>query len=198
MGTFHFLRPYWLLALLPLAVLFWHLLRAPSGPGAWRNVCAPHLLAHLLVGPARRPSCLPWLLLGLGWLLAVLALAGPAWKRLPAPLFQAQIARVLVLDLSESMNATDVEPSRLVRARYKLLDLLAQTHEGQIGLVVYAGESFVVAPLTHDAADGRRPGATAQSRAHAGTGQPCRPGAAPRRSPAAAGGHHARRRAVGE
>jgi Ca-activated chloride channel family protein len=132
-----------------LAFIAWRLLRQSSGTSAWESQCDPHLLARLLVHRTSHHR-LPLLLLAVGWTLAVFALAGPAWQKLPQPVFQAQAARVMVLDLSPSMNAPDLRPSRIDRARFKLLDLLARFREGQTGLVVFAGASFVVSPLTDD------------------------------------------------
>ena len=90
--------------------------------------------------------------MGLTWTLAVVALAGPAWTRLQSPAFRGQSAWVLVLDLSPSMAATDVEPSRVTRARYVAADLLSEAHDSRVGLVVFAGETHTVAPLTSDVA----------------------------------------------
>ncbi|MDX1655460.1 MAG: VWA domain-containing protein, partial [Candidatus Competibacteraceae bacterium] len=152
MSDFHFLRPLWLLALLPLGVLLWRLTKARGGGGDWMGVCDPHLLAQLQIKGSGSATRRLLGLLGLGWTLAVLALAGPAWQQRPVPVFQSVTARVIVLDLSHSMAATDLAPSRLVRARYKIKDILARSGEGQVGLVVYAGAAFTVAPLTQDGA----------------------------------------------
>ena len=114
----HFLRPQWLLALAPLALLMWRLWRTTGAHTPWAALCDARLLRHLLVdgeGGVRRS---PLVLLASAWLLAVLALAGPTWSRWPAPVYRAQAARALVLDLSRSMDATDVQPSRLSAARY--------------------------------------------------------------------------------
>lgn len=147
----HFLRPAWLAAVPLLVLLWWRLERTllPRG-GAWRAVCDPQLLAAQLVdsGASHWPLRL---LLG-GWLLAALALAGPTWSQRPQPLAQSLTTRVVVLDLSRSMTATDVKPSRLIRARYKAADALNQSRDGQVGLVVFAGAAFTVAPITRDAA----------------------------------------------
>jgi Ca-activated chloride channel family protein len=106
---------------------------------------------RLLVRPLRGDSRLPlWLLAG-GWLLAVIALADPVWEKQPQPVFRTEAARVVVLDLSRSMDSSDLKPSRLERARYKVEDVLRRSEEGQVGLVVFAGDAFVVAPLTQDA-----------------------------------------------
>ncbi len=147
----HFIRPLWL-TLLPLAVilpLLWRRLRRPSGD--WSRICDDHLLRWLSVGKsAAKPSRIaPWLA-GLVWLIAAVALAGPSWQKLPDSSFTSRDARVLVLDLSLSMLAEDLKPSRLAQANFRLSDMLEATTEGQTGLVAYAGDAFVVSPLTDD------------------------------------------------
>ncbi len=147
----HFLRPWWLAALLPLALLLWRLRRHGGGASDWRGLVDPHLLPHLLVddgGAARRIAPA---LLGLGWLLGVLALAGPTWERLPQPVYQAQQYRVLLLDISREMDAADVPPSRMAQARFETLDLLQRSGEGQTALIAYAAEPYVISPLSADA-----------------------------------------------
>ena len=106
----HFLRPLWFLALLPLPWLLWRLGRANTGTEAWRGLVDAHLLRHLLVDEDARVRRLPRVLLALGWLLGVTALAGPVWERLPQPLYQAQAQRVIVLDLSPDMDALIFTP----------------------------------------------------------------------------------------
>lgn len=146
----HLLRPWWLLGLLPLGLLVWRLRLRGRGTGIWEGVCDTHLLPHLLVGGGRELRY-PLVLLGIAWLIAVLALAGPAWSKLPQPVYRGQSALVLILELSPSMDAADLRPSRLDRAKFKLLDILKRTREGQTALVVYADDAFVVSPLTDDA-----------------------------------------------
>lgn len=151
LGMVHFIRPLWL-ALLPLAVLLpwlWRRLRRPAGD--WSRVCDPHLLRWLSVeqgGQGRRRAG-PWLA-GLALLATVLALAGPSWQKLPDASWSARDARVIVLDLSASMLAEDLRPNRLTRTRFRLADLLDVTSEGQVGLISYAGDAYVVSPLTND------------------------------------------------
>ena len=88
---------------------------------------------------------------GLITLLLIIAISGPSFRQKSVPVFQAEHAQVILLDLSLSMNATDIQPSRLERAKFKLMDLLNKTKEGTVALVVYAGDAFIISPLTSDA-----------------------------------------------
>jgi Ca-activated chloride channel family protein len=118
----------------------------------WEKIVEPHLLQFLATRPAiQKTRLLPWIMCFTGTLL-LLALAGPVWEKAPQPLLQKSQARVLVLDLSYSMLATDIKPTRIDRARFKLEDLLKRFVEGETALIVYAGEAFVISPLTHDPA----------------------------------------------
>ena len=151
MTHLHLMRPEWLWLLLPAGLLALLLWRGRQHSGGWRNVIDPQLLPYL-VSPQqgkRGPTLLP--LVCLGWVLAAVAASGPSWEKLPQPVHRKQDALVIVLDLSYSMKAADLAPSRTDRARQKILDLLAQRREGQTALVAYAGDAFVVSPLTQDA-----------------------------------------------
>ncbi len=148
----HFIRPGWLLAL-PLALLlpwFWKRMRKPAGD--WEKVCDPHLLRWLSVGQSESGGSgyAGAVLSGLAIAIAALALAGPSWQQLPESSLAARDARVIALDLSASMLAEDLRPNRLTRARFRIADLLQQAEEGQTGLVAYAGDAYVVSPLTND------------------------------------------------
>lgn len=149
-NDFHFIRPYWLLALLPAAALLVMLLRNKLSRGNWSTVCDAALLPYLLQEKAVGTRRMPLLLGGIMAVLAIVALAGPTWQRLPSPVFRNTSALVIALDLSRSMDAEDVKPSRLTRARYKIADLLRQRKDGQTALLVYAGDAFTVTPLTDD------------------------------------------------
>lgn len=148
----HFLHPAWLLALPPLWLLTAWLGRSNSNDGNWSRIVDSELLPLLRVSEGRRARSGWPLLVGTIWTLAVLALAGPAWNRIESPAFRAPGSWVLVLDLSPSMAATDVSPSRIGRARYAAADILAAAHDAHVGLVVFAGEAHTVAPLTSDVA----------------------------------------------
>ena len=148
-SEFHFIRPWWLLGVL-LPVLFWHLRRKKRSHSAIDDLVDTHLQSVVVDLPEQQASNnAGHLLMFIIGLLSV-ALAGPSWERLPQPLHQLQQGRVLVLSLSESMNNRDMQPSRLKRAKFKLADLLSSAPGVLTGLVAFAGEAFVVAPLSDD------------------------------------------------
>jgi Ca-activated chloride channel family protein len=151
MSEFHFLRPLWLVAL-PLGVwLIWRLLGQSGTRGNWVAVVDPRLQPYVLMRPdAFGASRWPLLAALTAWSVAALALAGPTWERMPVPAFRSDDALVVALDLSRSMDAGDLEPSRLTRAKLKLLGLLERRGGGQTALVVFSAHAFTVTPLTTD------------------------------------------------
>ncbi|KGE51289.1 VWA domain-containing protein [Xanthomonas axonopodis pv. vasculorum] len=150
--SLHLMRPMvlWaLLAIVPAAAL-WHWRRRDAD--VWRQSVDAHLLPKLLASGSRR-GWLGFVLAALTYTLAVIAMSGPSWRQTERPVFQSSTSLVVVLDLSSSANATDLPPSRLLQARAKLATLLRKRAGGEVALLVYAGESFTVAPLTEDSAN---------------------------------------------
>ncbi len=151
--AFHFIRPLWLLALLPMAWLWWRLYRGSAQSNQWQHAVDPELLDHLLDGEqGSRDNRYLYLVLALAWLVAVVALAGPSWERRDVPTYRNVTERVLVIDLSRSMNVQDVKPYRLGRVRQKVEDIVNKGGDVENAVVVYAATPFVVSPLTNDAA----------------------------------------------
>lgn len=150
LSEFHFLRPVWLLAiaLLPLTWLVWRKTR--SDAGAWRSMVDAHLLPHLLEASGERARNGGAWLAAAVWILACIALAGPAWERISLPLYRNDAARVIALELAPTILAADIKPTRLERARYKINDILLASRDMQTALIGYSGDAFVAAPLTDD------------------------------------------------
>ncbi|HDM8036810.1 TPA: VWA domain-containing protein, partial [Vibrio fluvialis clinical-1] len=147
MSDFVFLSPQCFWALIPLGgLVLWLSRRAKN-----QTLIAPHLATALgLASPKNQRGALH--LVALGWLIAVTALAGPSFETQPRPSYSANNARVVVMDMSLSLHATDIKPNRLAQARYKVLDLLKGWQEGSTALVAYAGDAYTVSPLTSDSA----------------------------------------------
>lgn len=152
LSELHFIRPWWLLVMIPSWLLCVYLWRQKKQALGWQGAINPKLLNHLVDAPTTRSSKLPWLLLAILATIAAIAIAGPTWEKLPQPVHQKVDALVIVLDLSRSMDAEDIKPSRLVRARHKVLDILKQREEGLTGLIAYSADAHIVSPLTDDTA----------------------------------------------
>jgi Ca-activated chloride channel family protein len=153
LGPLHFLRPEWLSALLLLPVLAWWLRRGAAAPAQWKRAIDPHLLPHLLdPGTARRRRGLA-LIAALAYALGVIALAGPAWRQVDEPSWQARQPVVVAVDLSSASLAGDLPPTRVAQLRARLTRLLQSHRDGPIALVAFADDAFTVAPLTDDAAN---------------------------------------------
>jgi len=147
---FHFLRPLWLL-LIPAAVLIWHLVaHRQDVRSRWKGIIAPHLLDALIVGEQSRWRLRPIHLVMLTLILGAIGLAGPTWERELPPFTEDTAPLVVALDLSQSMDAIDIQPSRLERAKQKVRDLLKLRTGARTALFVYAGSAHMVLPLTED------------------------------------------------
>lgn len=153
--TFHFLRPLWLLVIFPGFLLTWYFLNQKKRALNWRGAISEDLLKYLVdtgnSGFASKwKTNSPWYIFFTAWVISSIALAGPTWEKLPQPVHQRQDALVIVLDLSLSMMAEDVKPSRIIRAKHKIQDILAQRTEGLTALIAYSGDAHIVSPLTDD------------------------------------------------
>lgn len=145
----HFLRPEWFLALLPLIAILLLLWKNTKISTTWERYISPHL-AKVLVNTSETTQKHQLKILTLTWLIAVLALSGPAFTKKALPVFQTDQGRVLVMDMSLSMYATDLKPNRLAQAKYKATDFINALTEGETALVAYSGEAFTISPLTRD------------------------------------------------
>lgn len=147
----HFLRPWWLLALLVPPLILWLAARSDDLRDRWKGMIAPHLLDKLIVEATRHGRINPsWLLAGLMALGAVAA-AGPAWQREAPPFVEDTAPLVIAVDLSPTMDAIDISPSRIERTKLKIRDILAARPGAKTAIVAYAGTAHLVVPLTEDA-----------------------------------------------
>jgi Ca-activated chloride channel family protein len=149
-ANFHFIRPQWLLMLIPILLLFWLLRRKQSATKQWDRFISPHLLKHLIVGTEQKRRLRPVNLLMPVFILASLALSGPTWLQEPLPFTEDEAPLIIAMDLSAEMNAVDIQPSRLERAKQKVRDLLAERSGARTALLAYAGSAHMILPLTDD------------------------------------------------
>ncbi|MQQ34859.1 VWA domain-containing protein [Pseudomonas sp. SZ57] len=146
----HWFRPEWLLITPLLALLIWRLWHRQKRAGRWQMLLPTHFHEVLLNGGRGSNSKLPWVALGLAWLLALFALLGPSWQRVEQISQKPVDPLVVILELTPQMLATDTPPTRLEQARRKLLDLLQKRSDAQTAIVVYAGSAHTLVPLSDD------------------------------------------------
>ncbi len=147
---FHFIRPWWLLGLLSFALLLFIQLQRRDVLTQWKHVIADHLLPNMIVERDSKSWFGPLGVMGLVNIILFIALAGPSWEKRPSPFSEDNAALVIALDVSESMDQNDIQPSRLQRAKQKVMDLLALRGDAYTGLIAYSGTAHTVIPLSND------------------------------------------------
>ena len=147
----HFIRPWWLLCLFLVPIAYLLRKRFRRGSSGWESVVSAELLEVLMPQKATSKQYrIVDIVVTTAFALAFVALAGPSWEKLPQPVDRKDDNLVLVWDLSYSMYVADVPPSRFVRAKQKITDILRNREEGTTGMVAYAGDAHIVTPLTND------------------------------------------------
>lgn len=155
MTDFHLLRPEALLLLIPFIILMFVKQRKKQLDGEWQKLIHPKLQPYVMQQPTEHGSASHWFVSTPLWILgciAILALTGPTWQKQDSPVYNSRAGLVIALDLSLSMTAQDITPSRLQRAKFKIIDAFKHTNVPAIGLLAYAGDTHVVTPLTRDTA----------------------------------------------
>ena len=147
---FHFLRAGWIL-LIPISILLiFFFKRRMLTIGNWEKLIDKRLLPYVMSRRQLSDNQYKWWLISLISVLSIIALAGPTWERIEQPSFRTDQSLVIALDLSSSMNAQDITPNRLTRAKLKILDILERRQGAQVALIVYSANAFTVTPLTSD------------------------------------------------
>jgi Ca-activated chloride channel family protein len=152
LSDFHFLRPLWLV-LLPFAALLpllWR--RSRDLQRRLRGNIAEHLLPHLLITPQDQQWLRPVHLVCALLMLGAIAAAGPTWEQDRPDFLENRAPLIIAIDLSPSMDANDVQPTRLEAAKHKLHDLIQRRAGARNALIAYAGSAHLVLPPTDDPA----------------------------------------------
>ena len=149
-AQFHFLRPQllWLFAPLLLVVIFSLLGRKEDVK--WKKVIAPHLRPYMIQKGSESLKSIIQFAMILILSMAIIGVAGPTWEMAEVPEKKLETPIVIALDLSQSMMATDIQPNRLERAKFKIKDLLNHNPKGRIALIGFAGSAHTIVPLTRD------------------------------------------------
>lgn len=148
--NFHFLRPWWLLALIPTVLVLFTMFRKQNRIHAYSQIIAPHLLKYLIVGEDQKNRFRPIIFLSVFWGLALLALAGPSFTMEPSPFSEDSASIMIALQVNQSMLEKDIQPSRLARSVQKITDFLSVRPGARTGLVAFAGSAHLAMPLTTD------------------------------------------------
>lgn len=148
--NFQFIRPQWLWLCLPIIMGYILKLKYGKDQNVWQKIIPQHLYQQMIVSKGIKKSNAFTHFAMMGLLMATLSVAGPSWEKLPNVVYQTQTGKVILMDMSMSLRATDLSPNRLTRARFKAIDLVNEVKEGETGLVAYSGDAFVVSPLTDD------------------------------------------------
>lgn len=149
-ALFHFLRPGFLWLLAPIVVILLIGLVSFAQEIRWKTAIAPHLRPYVIQKGNQRTKAWMNLVLLLMLSLGVLALAGPTWKKIKLPGRVLETPMVILLDLSQSMMAEDLQPNRLERAKFKIQDLLEKNPRARVALIGFAGTAHTIVPLSWD------------------------------------------------
>lgn len=147
---FHFVRPQFLWLFIPVTLIFilgWINMRQDV---KWKKAIAPHLRPFVIKKGGEHTRLWMNFVLGIAFSFGVLAISGPTWKKVELPGQQLETPMVLLLDLSQSMMAQDIQPNRLERAKFKIKDLLDYDPGARVALIGFAGTAHTIVPLTKD------------------------------------------------
>jgi len=147
---FHFLRPYWLLVLVALFFILRVFSQRDDTLSLWRKVMSEKILNTLTVHGNTSSWLSPQKLSFIISLPLCLVLMGPTWQQQPSPFSENNAALVIALDVSQTMEQSDVQPNRLLRAKQKILQLLKVRGDTKTALVAFSGSAHVVMPITND------------------------------------------------
>lgn len=150
LSNFHFLRPWWLLSMVPLFLFYRTMVSQDDMLKQWRQHMSDKVIKHLALSDAQTRKVTPKNLFLLFAVISTLIMAGPSWRKTTSPFFVDQSALVIALDVSDSMHKDDIQPSRLLRAKQKITALLELRGDAKTALVVYAGSAHIAMPITQD------------------------------------------------
>jgi Ca-activated chloride channel family protein len=145
-GNLNYLYLLWLIP----ALVFFYAYAFRDKDKAVQAFCSPNLAAKLMPGVSRGRQKFKAAMLVLAVLFIILALIRPKWGFQWEEVKRRGVDLIIALDVSQSMLAEDVKPNRLERAKREITDLLQIMEGDRVGLVAFAGTSFVQCPLTLD------------------------------------------------
>lgn len=155
-NQFHFANNYWFFGLLfiPVIWLLYNFYYQSNNINIkdLENFADKHLIPHLLRS-SKTGQISVWRSLIFGsvlWTCLMAAMAGPRWDCKEVGSYKDDQTLLILLDLSKSMDAADISPSRLTRARQEIEDIITLSKRVKIGLVGFAADAHIIAPITDD------------------------------------------------
>lgn len=149
--NFHFIRPWVLLLLIVPLLSLWRKVGIKNVASSWEDICDPNLLNFLLIKESQLSFFSLKKIIYLGIFSAIIAAAGPSWKKNEIPSFVVENPNMFILSLAQDMMLNDITPSRLDRAKFVISDLADAFPQAQFGIEVYSEEPYIVSPISDDA-----------------------------------------------
>jgi Ca-activated chloride channel homolog len=140
---------FWLLLCIPVLIGLFILVHQQK-QAALRRFASLHMMKRLTPEGIARRQVVKWVLFLAFVMCAVLALVRPRFGVKMEIVERRGVDVIVALDISKSMLAEDVAPNRLERAKFEIARFIDLCKGDRVGLVVFAGESFVQCPLTLD------------------------------------------------
>jgi Ca-activated chloride channel family protein len=147
---FHFLRPAWLLIIVPVVLILKTYTNRDDGLAVWRSMMSAQMLKQLTVQGNSTHWFSPIRIIWITTFLIIIVLAGPSWQQQASPFSEDKSALIIALDVSKTMEQNDVQPNRLLRAKQKIIELLALRGDANTALIAFSGSAHVVMPITND------------------------------------------------
>ncbi len=153
---FRFEHPDYLYLLFLIPILaFINLLISQRRKKAIKKLGNPELMASLMPSASRNRPVIKFYIMLLVLLALIMTMAGPQFGTKLETVKRKGIEIMIALDVSNSMNAQDIQPSRLDRAKRAIYQLVDKLNNDKIGLIVFAGKAYTQLPITNDYASAK-------------------------------------------
>ncbi len=155
LSQFHFAQSLWLFGILIVPIiwiLYYKYYQNNANIKDLEKFIDKNLIPHL-IRSSRAGQISIWRSLVLGsvlWVLLMAAMAGPRWNYTEFESYQEDTSLLILLDLSRSMDASDITPSRIIRARQEIEDILNLSNGIKIGVIGFAADAHIISPITDD------------------------------------------------
>jgi Ca-activated chloride channel homolog len=147
---FHFLRTEYWWVVIPVVFIILLGLFFYKEPDSWQKHIAKHLQPYVVQKGTAWKSRLMHLTVLVMFAIGFISFLGPTWDQIKTPAKKIESQLVIALDLSQSMLATDISPTRLERAKFKIHDFLKANPKAETCLLVFSGSAHTAIPFTTD------------------------------------------------